>query len=106
MTHPINILIGFLVGLICSLGGALKDSPYEGFQSAKFLRSAGVGTFWGIVLSWYDASPIIIFCVCGYLERFTVEGYKIIRAQRPGKFDLPHASQLGRNWGFRKVAGR
>jgi hypothetical protein len=103
VTQPFNILIGCFAGLLCSLGGALKDSPFEGFQPLKFFRSIGVGTAWGIVAAFFVAHPVLVFCCCGYAERLTVEGYKIIRAQRPGKFDLPDPSQLGRNWGFQKV---
>ena|SRR5271166_2197177 len=102
MMHWGNLLLGLLAGLLCSLGGALKDSPYEGFQPVKFFRSIVVGASWGIVSMAFDAHPVLVFAFCGYMERFSVEGYKIVRAQRPGKFDLPHPSQLGKNWGFRK----
>jgi len=104
MNHlrTLNIFMGFLAGLICSLGGALKDSPFEGFSPFKFLRSILIGTFWGAVSSFFTAEPILAFMFAGYSERITVEGYKIIRARKPGKFDLPHPSMLGRYFGFRK----
>ena len=94
--------MGFLAGLICSLGGALKDSPFEGFSPFKFFRSILIGTFWGAVSSFFTAEPILAFMFAGYSERITVEGYKIIRAKKPGKFDLPHPSMLGRYFSFRK----
>jgi hypothetical protein len=102
------IVWGFLAGLLCSLGGALKDSPYEGFSPLKFTRSILVGVFWGALLYKLHIvfdQPVFAICVCGYLERITVEGYKIMRAQKPGKFTLPHPSQLGARFGFTKVEG-
>ena len=47
--YPLNILMGFLAGLLCSLGGALKDSPYEGFKPLVFTRSIWVGLAGGVV---------------------------------------------------------
>ena len=98
-----NIFLGFLAGLICSLGGALKDSPYEGFYPLKFFRSMIVGTCAGAVSYYFTANPILAFTFSGYVERMAVEGYKIVRAQKPGKFDLPHPSMLGRRFGFHKT---
>jgi hypothetical protein len=43
MQHALNIFAGFLAGLICALGGALKDSPHEGFKPWTFPRSIYVG---------------------------------------------------------------
>ena len=102
------VLVGFLAGLLCSLGGALKDSPHEGFSWLKFPRSALVGAFWGFVLmvSHVGFRLAVAFCVCGYLERVTVEGWKILRAQRPSKFDLTTPEELGKSLGFRKLSHR
>jgi hypothetical protein len=104
----LNTFIGFLAGLICSLGGALKDSPYEGFQSLKFFRSMIVGTFCGGFATAFVPDCqwhlLLVFAFAGYAERFCVEGYKIVRAHRPGKFNLPHPSMLGRQFGFKKVS--
>ncbi len=87
-----NIFAGFLAGLICALGGALKDSPYEGFKPLTFPRSIYVGTLGGIVSLWLTDDFFIAFCVAGYFERFIVEGWKIIRQRKPGKFDWHTAS--------------
>jgi hypothetical protein len=86
--HWSNVWEGFIAGLLCSIGGALKDSPYEGFKPLVFLRSVVVGTVWGGIVIGVDSHPILIFTLCGYMERLTVEGYKIIRGQKPGKFDF------------------
>ena len=100
--HFTNILMGFLAGLICSLGGALKDSPYEGFSPLKFCRSMTVGTVCGGVSSFFTTEPVLAFMFSGYSERMIVEGYKILRAQKPGKFSLPHPSMFGWRFGFAK----
>jgi hypothetical protein len=100
--HPLNIFMGFLAGLLCSLGGALKDSPFEGFQPLRFTRSMFVGTGFGFISQWITDQPIVAFVFAGYFERMAVEGYKIIRAQKPGKFNLPDPAILGRTLGFRQ----
>jgi len=45
----LNAFAGWLAGTLCSLGGALKDSPVEGFKSKTFPRSMLVATVWGFV---------------------------------------------------------
>jgi hypothetical protein len=97
-----NVFMGFLAGLICSLGGALKDSPFEGFHPLKFFRSIVIGTIFGVVSVGFTTQPVLAFMFSGYCERMTVEGYKIVRAKKPGKFNLPHPSMLGAYFGFRK----
>lgn len=97
-----NIFIGFLAGLLTAMGGALKDSPYEGFYPLKLFRSIIVGTIGGTLSLYFTRNVILTFCFSGYFERFFVEGYKILRAQMPGKFKLKNASDLGKYWGFRK----
>jgi hypothetical protein len=87
MDHYTNIFAGFLAGLACAIGGAIKDSPYEGFKPATFPRSIWVGTLAGLVTSTFTDSFIIAVCCSGYLERCAVEGYKIIRHVKPGKFE-------------------
>jgi len=102
--HLLNILAGLLAGLLCYLGGALKDSPYEGFYPLKFFRSIVVGALAGVVSCWFTADPLLAFCFSGYLERVSVEGYKIVRAQKPGKFELKDPKMLGAHFGFRRVS--
>ncbi len=99
----INLFMGFLAGLISSLGGALKDSPYEGFHPIKFFRSILIGTGAGAVSAHFTLHPVLAFMFSGYLERMIVEGYKIVRARRPGKFDRPHPSMLGGRFSFRRL---
>jgi len=40
----VNTFAGWLAGTLCSLGGALKDSPVEGFKARTFPRSIVVAT--------------------------------------------------------------
>lgn len=83
----LNTFAGWLAGTLCSLGGALKDSPYEGFKPTTFPRSMVVGTLCGLASTAVTADFFLAFAFGGYFERLSVEGWKIIRAKRPGKFD-------------------
>ena len=82
----LNTFAGWLAGTLCSLGGAVKDSPVEGFKTRTFPRSMVVATFWGLVSTTLTADFYLAFAFAGYFERLTVEGWKIIRAKRPSKF--------------------
>jgi hypothetical protein len=81
-----NLLMGLLAGTLCALGGALKDVRYEGFKPLTFMRSIVVGVAWGAVSGLFTESLVFAFCFSGYLERATVEGWKIVRDLKPGKF--------------------
>jgi hypothetical protein len=82
----LNVFAGWLAGTLCSLGGALKDSPVEGFKSRTFPRSMLVATVWGFVSIALTDDFFLAFAFAGYFERLSVEGWKIIRAKRPSKF--------------------
>jgi len=81
-------IIGFAAGLASAVGGAVKDSPYEGFSYLKFLRSPMVGAIAGITTGYFfpDIHPAVLFFACIGEERVVVESYKIARVQKPGKF--------------------
>lgn len=98
-----NLIIGIVAGTLCALGGSLKDAPYEGFSPKKFMRSPVVGLFMGLVSILFTSDPILTLCFCGYTERVIVEGYKILRAAKPGKFELKEPSMLGAKLGWSKV---
>ena len=87
MQIALNIFAGFLAGLICSLGGAVKDSPYEGFKVWTFPRSIVVGTIGGILSLSLTTNFFLAFAFAGYFERFIVEGWKILRNRKPGKHE-------------------
>ena len=82
----LNTFAGWLAGTLCSLGGALKDSPVEGFKARTFPRSMVVATLWGFASTALTADFFLAFAFAGYFERLTVEGWKIVRAKRPSKF--------------------
>jgi hypothetical protein len=86
MKIALNIFVGFLAGLICALGGAIKDSPHEGFKPLTFPRSIVVGTIGGVVATFVTDNPFMAFAFAGYFERFCVEGWKIVTRKEPGKF--------------------
>lgn len=87
MNVLLNIFAGHVAGWLCALGGALKDSPHEGFKPLTFPRSIIVGTLGGVLSLFFTDSFFLAFCFAGYFERAAVEGWKIIRHKRPGKFD-------------------
>lgn len=93
----LNTFAGWLAGTLCSLGGAVKDSPLEGFKRSTFPRSMVIATFWGLVSTALTADFFLAFAFAGYFERLTVEGWKIARAKRPGKFI---ANGIVQEWGL------
>ena len=95
----LNTFAGWLAGTLCSLGGAVKDSPLEGFKRSTFPRSMVVATFWGVVSTVLTYDFFLAFAFAGYFERLTVEGWKIIRAKRPSKFVN---DSWVTEWGIRK----
>lgn len=85
-----NAIIGGLAGLLVAVAGALKDSPYEGFKSLTFIRSPLIGFFEAPLLarSFPDINPVLLFLSTIATERITVESWKLVRTQMPGKFEV------------------
>ena|SRR5438105_4084270 len=83
-------LIGLSAGFAVGIGGAFKDAPYEGFKLATFFRSpiVGLAVGWTIGQCLPTTDPIALFLAAIGGERILVESYKLLRAQRPGKFDF------------------
>ena len=77
---------GLLAGLLCALGGAVKDAPHEGFHPRTFVRSPLVATAMGLLTVLFAPSLLLAFVAAGYLERVGVEGWKILTRKVPGKF--------------------
>ncbi len=88
-TWHINLTAGVIAGLLTALGGAVKDAPYEGFKPATFMRSILVGAGTGLASSLVTGNFYVALAVSGYLERVMVEGFKILRQRKPGKFLTP-----------------
>ena len=85
----IGALAGFLGGLAVAIGGAIKDSPYEGFKPLTFVRSPIIASIEGAVLQpAFKANPVLTGLGAIATERITVEGYKLLRSKKPGKFDV------------------
>jgi hypothetical protein len=99
----LNAFAGWLAGTLCSLGGALKDSPVEGFKARTFPRSMLVATVWGLVSIALTDDFFMAFAFAGYFERLSVEGWKIIRAKRPSKFV---GAEWVTEWGHRQPLPR
>lgn len=85
-----GLAVGFAAGLSVAIGGAIKDAPYEGFSLGTFVRSPIVGALVGWSISTQlgvtDIAPLFLASIGG--ERIAVEGYKLVRAQKPGKFNF------------------
>lgn len=86
--RSINMLAGFVAGLLCACGGAWKDAPYEGFKFLTFTRSIWVGTLMGFITAQITEEFWVAMACAGYFERCAVEGYKILRRMKPGKFEV------------------
>jgi len=83
----IGVAVGFLSGLAVALGGAIKDSPYEGFDPVKFIRSPVIGAIeGGAINSVLPLHPAVLFLSVIGAERITTETYKLLRAKIPMKF--------------------
>ena len=55
-----------------------------------------IATCWGLVSTALTFDFFLAFAFAGYFERLTVEGWKILRAKRPGKFVSPG---MVKEWG-------
>ena len=103
----LNTFAGWLAGTLCALGGAVKDSPLEGFKPKTFLRSIAVGTFWGFVSAAVTTDFFLAFAFAGYFERLSVEGWKIVRARRPSKFESHgFVTEWGKTWPLKPNGAR
>jgi hypothetical protein len=84
--NPILIL----AGLASALGGAVKDSRWEGFKPLVFLRSPAIGLVLSLFFPWPNffnlGEDAYWFFIGIGMERVVVEVYKLIRKKKPGKF--------------------
>lgn len=70
-------LVGGLgAGLLAAIGGALKDSRFEGFLPLKFVRSPIVAGLLGMVLIRFSTSWLLVAMAMLGGERVGVEFYK------------------------------
>jgi hypothetical protein len=80
--------VGLAAGLAVGIGGAIKDAPYEGFSLLTFMRSPIVGALVGLAMehALHVQDPKVLFFATIGGERIVVEGWKLLRVQKPGKF--------------------
>ncbi len=82
-----GLVIGVMAGVIVAIGGALKDSQFEGFLPRKFVRSPIVTAIAGILFVHFSTDPFLIVLACIGGERVGVELYKtFLRRQVRGIF--------------------
>ena len=92
---PIHIIYigfaGFFGGVFVALGGAAKDSRWEGFSKKKFIRSPIISMFWAFLLpmAFTFNEWIILMLAVVAMERLTVEIWKIGMRKKPSKFNQP-----------------
>ena len=94
-----NLLLLCLVGLMCGLHaatwGGFKDSPFEGFKPASFVRSIllGLGSALAISLATdleSTQSVLVLVGLCYVLERLATEWWKaIVREDDQSAYSIP-----------------
>jgi hypothetical protein len=87
-SYPAFLGVSFATGVFVSCGGAYKDAPFEGFQPAKFFRSALVLSLASPLFYAFGPTPLgLLLFINGGLERLLVEYYKsFVMRSVPGKF--------------------
>jgi membrane protein YqaA with SNARE-associated domain len=96
-------LTGLMAGAHASTWGMYKDSPYEGFELRKYLRSlvlgAGLGLVWELVLRLDLAGAgarLLLFGLTYVAERAAVEVYKAcFREEDQSKYAIPMQLAVG-----------
>jgi hypothetical protein len=71
-----GLLAGMAGGLLVAIGGALKDSQFEGFLPLKFLRSPLVGGLTGMLVIRFSSHWFLVALAAVGSERVVVELYK------------------------------
>jgi len=86
------LLIGALTGLHAATWGAFKDSPFEGFSAAKFLRSVVLGLAAAYAVGRLTgAGDLLVVVGLAYCaERLATEWWKaIVREDRQDAYTIP-----------------
>jgi hypothetical protein len=95
----VNELLLGLVGLMCGLHaatwGGFKDSPFEGFKPASFVRSVVLGLGSALTISMATdlestQSVLVLVGLCYALERLATEWWKaIVREDDQSAYSIP-----------------
>ncbi len=104
-----GLLVGMAGGLLVAIGGALKDSQFEGFIPLKFVRSPLVGALTGILMVRFSTRWFLVALAAVGSERVAVELYKTflkrqIRGMHAGK-PVHYPIWLRRRWLFALTFG-
>ncbi len=71
-----GLLVGMGAGFLAAIGGALKDSQFEGFLPLKFIRSPIVGAIAGMIFVHFSTNWFLVALADVGGERVGVELYK------------------------------
>ena len=89
-------LIGLLTGLHAATWGGFKDSPFEGFRPASFVRSIALGLLAALALALFtdlesgQPALLLIVGVCYTGERLATEWWKsIVREDDQTAYSIP-----------------
>ncbi len=104
-----GFLVGMAGGLLVAIGGALKDSQFEGFIPLKFVRSPLVGALTGMLIVRFSTHWFLVALAAVGSERVAVELYKTflkrqVRGMHAGK-PVYFPVWLERRWLFALTFG-
>jgi hypothetical protein len=99
-----GLLVGLAGGLLVAIGGALKDSQFEGFIPLKFVRSPIVGAVTGMIFVHFSKAWFLVALSTVGGERVGVELYKTflkrqVRGMHAGK-PILYPALYARRWVF------
>ncbi len=97
------LVAGIMAGIHRASWGAFKDSPDEGFEPKKYLRSVLVGPIWSLLLFFWFRTQVItvplifVFLTVILLDTLSVEIYKLFfRIEDQKKYKIPSKIHLWR----------
>ena len=88
-------LVGLMCGLHAATWGGFKDSPFEGFKPASFIRSVslglGIATALALATDLESTQPLLLLVgLCYALERLATEWWKsVLREDDQGAYSIP-----------------
>jgi hypothetical protein len=87
MNAGLVVVIGVLAGLHAATWGSFKDSPYEGFRPASFVRSVILGAGCGLLAAASGlvstSGVLVVVGACYAVERLVTEWWKAILREDP-----------------------
>jgi hypothetical protein len=94
MTLVAAVLLGLVAGLHTASWGAFKDSPFEGFSLARFLRSIVLSTAAAVAIIASGVtsglSVLVVVGLCVAVERLATEWWKaILRDDDQSAYTIP-----------------